>query len=139
MPSNRLLYISENIFKLRVKDQVVGSFLYDRFNETIARVDAVIVEAETYLMRYLVINMGGFMKIQGKKILLPVGVYEFADLGKVKTEWSRESLKDAPAPEDPENVSMDEEEEILGYFDLEPYWVVRSRTESQNSDAETES
>ena len=139
MPSNRLLYISENIFKLRVKDQVVGSFLYDRFNETIARVDAVIVEAETYLMRYLVINMGGFMKIQGKKILLPVGVYEFADLGKVKTEWSRESLKDAPAPEDPENVSMDEEEEILGYFDLEPYCVVRSRTESQNSDAETES
>ncbi|MEE9258654.1 MAG: hypothetical protein V3U37_03840 [Nitrospinaceae bacterium] len=124
MPSNRLLFISENIFRLRKEDRVVGSYLYDKFNQTIARVDGVLAESGTYLPRYLVINFGGFLTIGGKKITLPVEICEFADLGKVKTEWSKESMKDAPAPNSLDDISMDEEELILGYFDLEPYWAV---------------
>ena len=48
MPSSRLLYISENIFKLPRKDRVVGSFLYDKYNEAIARVDGLVVESQTF-------------------------------------------------------------------------------------------
>ena len=45
------------------------------------------------------------------------------DLGKVKTSWSKESIQDAPSPADIEHVTMNEEELILSYFDLEPYWA----------------
>ncbi len=129
-----LIYISENIFNLRVKDQLIGSYLYDRFNEPIARIDAILAESKTYLVRYLVINVGGFLNIHGKKILLPIEVCESADLGKVKTDWLLESLKDAPAPNDPENVTMSEEELILGYFDLKPYWAMRGENLKPDQD-----
>ena len=124
MPSSRLLYIAENIFKLPRQDRVVGSFLYDKYNEASARVDGLVVESQTFLTRYLIINFGGFLKIGGKKITLPVKVCEFADLGTVKTEWTKESMKDAPAPNDIEDTTTDEEELILSYFDLQPNWPV---------------
>lgn len=122
---SQLLYLSENVFRLRRKDHCIGAYLYDKFNQTIARVDGLLVESRTYLPRYLVINFGGFLAISGKKIALPVEVCEFADLGKVKTAWSSDSMKDAPAPVNLEDPTADEEELILGYFDLTPYWVVR--------------
>ncbi|NIT80423.1 MAG: hypothetical protein GWM98_00235, partial [Nitrospinaceae bacterium] len=52
-------------------------------------------------------------------------ICEAVDMGKVKTEWKKESLQDAPTADDVENVSMNEEELILSYFDLEPYWAAR--------------
>ena len=85
----------------------------------------------------MIINFGGFLKIGGKKITLPVKVCEFADLGKVKTEWTKESMKDAPAPNDIEDITTDEEELILSYFDLQPYWSVRPDPGDKSSDPET--
>jgi len=129
MTSSGLKYIDENIAQLQRKDQVVGYYLYGAGGETIARIEGVLVESGTYLCRYLVIRMGGFLKIEGKKIILPIEICEIADLGKVRTEWRKESIKDAPNPEDLQNVSMEEEELILGYFDLEPYWAARPSPE----------
>ncbi|UCD11004.1 MAG: PRC-barrel domain-containing protein [Nitrospinaceae bacterium] len=125
MTSSGLKYIDENIAELQKKDQVVGYYLYGADGEAIARVEAVLVESGTYLCRYIVIRMGGFLKIEGKKIILPIETCEVADLGKVKTEWRKESIMDAPNPVDLLNVTMEEEELILGYFDLEPYWAAK--------------
>ncbi len=130
MTASGLVFIDENISDLQKKDQVIGHYLYGADGETIARVEGVLVESGTFLCRYLAIRMGGFLKIEGKKIILPIEVCEVADLGKVKTEWRKESIKDAPNPEDIEHITMEEEELILGYFDLEPYWAARPATET---------
>ena len=125
MNSSRLLYVAENIHRLNKADRIVGFFLYDKDKEMIARIDGVLLEEKTGLARYIVISQGGFLDIQGKKTLVPREAYEVIDLGEVKTAWSSQSLQGAPAPNDINNITRDEEERILSYFDLQPYWVVK--------------
>ncbi len=123
MTSGRLACISENIFKLREQDRIIGCYLYDEFDEALSRVEALMVEPGTYLPRYLLITLGGTLNVQGKKVLLPIEHCQSVDLGKVKTPWRKESLMNAPTAHDPQNVTMAEEELILDYFDLKPYWA----------------
>jgi hypothetical protein len=122
MTSGRLVPVQENIYKLRQEDRVIGCYLYDEFDEAVSRVEALMVEQGTYLPRYMLITLGGTLNIQGKKVLLPVEHCQSVDLGKVKTSWRKESLLSAPTAKDPKNVTMEEEELILDYFDLKPYW-----------------
>jgi len=119
-----LLHLNENVSRLRREHRCVGAYLYDKFDQTIARVEGLMVEPETYTLRYLVINFGGFLSIRGKRIALPAAVCEFADLGKVKTQWSQESMKDAPGNIEP--LGRDDEERLLAYFDLDPYWTTKT-------------
>jgi hypothetical protein len=138
MTSGRLAYISENIFKLREQDRIIGCYLYDEFDEPLSRVEALMVEPGTHLPRYLLITLGGAINIQGKKILLPIEHCQSVDLGKVKTTWRKESLMDAPTAHDPKNVTIAEEELILDYFDLKPYWAVEPQEETDtDSDPKT--
>jgi hypothetical protein len=53
-----LIQITENVFKLRKTDRIIGFYLYDNFNESIARIDAVLVDNQNYHCFYLVINLG---------------------------------------------------------------------------------
>ncbi len=110
------IYISENTFHLAKKDQVIGFFVYDQFNEAIARVDALLVEPETHCCRYLIINLGGFLNIQGKIIALPHEICEVEDLGKIKTTWRKESLLAAPSPANIHRLTANEDELIQDYF-----------------------
>jgi len=121
MTSGRLVCISENIFKLREQDRIIGCYLYDEFDEALSRIEALVVEPGTYLPRYLLITLGGTLNVQGKKVLLPTERCQPVDLGKVKTCWRKESLMNAPSAHDPQNVTLAEEELILDYFDLKPY------------------
>ncbi|MFQ5450288.1 MAG: helix-turn-helix domain-containing protein [Nitrospinaceae bacterium] len=129
MTQNRLEYISENIFKLREHERWIGNYLYDEFDNVLARIQALLAEPETYRSRYLVVMLGGMLSIEGKTILLPVEVCKPVDMGKVKTAWRKESLMDAPSPLDPRKVSQEEEERILDYFDLEPHWTAEPSPE----------
>jgi len=123
MTSGKLACISENIYKLRQQDRIIGCYLYDEFDEALSRVEALMVEPGTFLPRYLLITLGGTVNVQGKKVLLPIEHCQSIDLGKVKTRWRKESLMNAPTAHDPNNVTMAEEELILDYFDLKPYWA----------------
>ena len=122
MNPNRLLHINDNIHHLSKSDRIVGNYLYDRYNEQVARVDAILVQPTTYLPRYIIITIGGFLGVEGKQILIPMEICEVLDIGKVKANWSKESLKDAPSAVNTRQVTMAEEERILSYFDFEPYW-----------------
>jgi hypothetical protein len=137
MTSGRLVPVQENIHKLRQQDRIIGCYLYDEFDEAVSRVEALMVEKGTYLPRYLLITLGGTLNIQGKKVLLPVEHSQSIDLGKVKTSWRKESLLNAPTANDPKNPTMAEEELILGYFDLKPYWSAEPEEETEDdSDSE---
>ena len=122
MTSNHLRWVNDNIFDLSAEERVVGSYLYDRYNEMIARVQGLLVDPETFEVRYAVIKEGGFLFTEGKLILLPRPHYEVIDMGKIKTRWSRESLQQAPTVTQLEQIPHHEEKMILSYFDLEPYW-----------------
>jgi len=113
-----LNHITENVFKLRKKDRIIGFYLYDKFNETIARIDAVLVDNQIYHGYYLVINMGGFLHVRGKVVVLPLEICEVEDLGKVKTEWPKESMLGAPTPIDIMSVTSREEKLIRDYYGL---------------------
>ena len=113
-----LTHITENVFKLRKTDRIIGFYLYDKFNEPIARIDAVLVDSQSYHSFYLVINLGGFLQVSGKAVVLPVEVCEVKDLGKVKTEWRKESMLGAPAPIDITSLTTLEEELIRDYYAL---------------------
>lgn len=132
MTSDKLVYIAENIFKLRQQDRIIGCYLYDQFDEALSRVEGLMVEPGTYLPRYMMITLGGTVNVQGKIILLPVEHCQSVDLGKVKTTWRKESLMDAPTAHDPQHVTTAEEERILDYFDLKPYWAVEPPEETEN-------
>ena len=114
-----LIQITENVFKLRKTDRIIGFYLYDKFNESIARIDAVLVDSQNYHCFYLVINLGGgSLQVSGKIVVLPVEACEVMDLGKVKTDCRKESMLGAPAPIDIANVTILEEELIRDYYAL---------------------
>ncbi|QPJ61985.1 MAG: PRC-barrel domain containing protein [Candidatus Nitronauta litoralis] len=122
MESNNLKFIDDNIYDLAQEDRVVGSYLYDKYNEQIGRLKGLLVDPESFEVRYAVFIDGGFLFTDGKTILLPRPLFHAIDMGQIKTNWSRESLQHSPAIESLEEISMDDERVILSYFDLEPYW-----------------
>ncbi len=130
MESNNLKFIDDNIFDLAQEDRVVGSYLYDKYNEQVGRLKGLMVEPETFKVRYAVFIDGGFLFTDGKTILLPRSLFQSIDMGQIKTPWSREALQQAPTVESVDDISMNMERVILSYFDLEPYW------ESESADTE---
>jgi hypothetical protein len=115
-----LTHVAENIFDLRKTDRVIGFYLYDKFDASIARIDAVLADSKTYHCYYLVINLGGFLQVQGKAVVLPVEICTVIDLGKVKTAWRKESMVEAPTPINIHNITTGEEELIRDYYGLPP-------------------
>jgi hypothetical protein len=52
-----LTNIKGNVFKLWKIDRIIGFYLYDRFNELITRIDAELVDSQSYQSFYLVIKL----------------------------------------------------------------------------------
>jgi len=117
-----LLHIKDNIFNLRVLDRIVGGYLYDSMNDEMGRIGGLLVEPETYRPRYLVYVNGGLMFTEGKTIILPREMYEPIGSARVKSSKKKESIQQAPSPRDFDRLTREDEQLILSYFDLEPYW-----------------
>ncbi len=113
-----LTHITENVFKLKKADRIIGYYLYDKFDESIARIDALLVDSQSYHSLYMIINLGGFLQVRGKAVVLPVEVCEVKDLGKVKTEWRKESMLGSPSPINIMSMTNSEEELIRDYYAL---------------------
>lgn len=120
--SNNLLYIDDNIYDLPQEERLVGGYLYDKHNQELGRLQGLLVDADNLTVRYAVFTEGGFLFTDGKTILLPRPLYHAIDMGKIKIDWSRESLQQAPTIHSLEDISKSEERAILSYFDQEPYW-----------------
>lgn len=120
--SNDLLFIDDNIFDLPAEERMVGGYLYDKHNEELGRLKGLLVDRESLAVRYGVYIEGGFLFTEGKTILLPRDLYHPIDMGKVRIDWSRESLQQAPTIHSLEDITRAEERAILSYFDQEPYW-----------------
>jgi hypothetical protein len=113
-----LTHIKGNLFKLRKIDRIIGFYLYYRFNELIARIDAALVYRQSYQSFYLVIKLGEFILVSRKIVVLPVEICEMKDLGQVKIKWGKESMLRAPALIDITNRTTIEEELIRDHYAL---------------------
>jgi len=122
MPNSSLLYITENIAHLLKDEQIIGHYIYDVFGENLGRVNGLLVDRNSYFPRYLVYTQGGVLSTVGKTILAPHEMYETPEFGKVKLLQSLQWIKDIPAPHDIENLTVEEEELVLDYYNLPVYW-----------------
>ena len=124
MTPSPLKYIDDNIYSLYPGNRIVGYYLYDLQNELVGRIQGLMVDPESYTPKYLVLTVGGFLFTEGKIVLLPKDHYETLELGKVKTSWRRDSIHQSPSINDVRSLTLEKEQMILGYFDLQPYWDV---------------
>ncbi len=124
MTPSPLKYINDNIYSLYPEHRIVGFYLYDIHDEMVGRIQGLMVDPESYTPRYLVLTIGGFLFTDGKIILFPRDHYESLELGKVKTSWRRDSIQQSPSINDVQLLTLEREQVILGYYDLEPYWDV---------------
>ena len=124
MTPSPLKYIDDNIHSLYPENRIVGFYLYDLHDEMVGRIQGLMVDPESYHPRYLVLTIGGFLFTEGKIVLLPKNHYETLNMGKVKTSWRRSSIQQSPSINNVHSLSLENEQTILGYYDLEPYWDV---------------
>ena len=124
MTPSPLKYVDDNIFNLLSDERVIGFYLYDNLNQEVERIKGLLVDPDTYKPRYLVIKIGGLMFTEGKLVLVPRAMYEPDGLGRARVDWSRESLQQGPYIQNIQHLTREEEQVILSYFDLEPYWDV---------------
>ena len=124
MTPSPLKYIDDNVYSLYAENRIVGFYLYDLHGEMVGRIQGLMVDPETYHPRYLVLTIGGFLFTEGKIVLFPRDHYETSEMGKVKTSWRRDSIQQSPSINSVDSLSLEQEQAILGYFDLEPYWDV---------------
>lgn len=124
MTPSPLKYINDNIYSLYPDNRIVGFYLYDIQDEMVARIQGLMVDPESYNPRYLVLTIGGFLFTDGKIVLFPKDHYETVKMGKVKTSWRRDSIQQSPSINDAQSLTLEKEQMILGYYDLEPYWDV---------------
>ena len=116
MTENRLKYTTENLFLIDKEERIVGEYLYDNSKELIGKIDGLVVELPEHITKFLVITQGGFLNIQGKKILVPRKACEIKDIGKVTTSLSKQTIQSAPSPYDIYNLLKSEELLIMDYF-----------------------
>jgi hypothetical protein len=119
-----LKYIDDNIHNLYPDNRIVGFYLYDVHSELVGRIQGLMVDPESYHLRYLVLTIGGFLFTEGKIVLFPKDHYETGEMGKVRTSWRLDSIQQSPSIDSIQSLSLEKEQIILGYFDLEPYWDV---------------
>jgi len=119
-----LKYIDDNIYSLYPENRIVGFYLYDIYNEMVGRIQGLMVDPENYNPRYLVLTIGGFLFTDGKIVLFPRDHYETLEMGKIKASLRRDSIQQSPSINNVHSLTLEKEQAILGYYDLEPYWDV---------------
>jgi sporulation protein YlmC with PRC-barrel domain len=103
--------------------RVIGYYIYDSMDKDIASVSDLLVDSETKRPRYALIEVGGFLSIRGKKILIPWGALRRGGMSRLNVNNIMENVLAAPTPMNPLNPTRVEEESIHRHFNAEFYWL----------------
>jgi hypothetical protein len=112
---------SENDDHLRSADEVIKYQIQAR-DDQVGHVDDLILEEETWTVRYLVVNTRKLLP--GKKVLIPPKWIE-------RIDWSTEScqidlpaelIKNGPLYDPTEPVNREIEERLYDYYGRPQYW-----------------
>lgn len=103
--------------------RVAGYYVYDSMDKDIANIRELLVDSETRRPRYVLIEVGGFLSIRGKKILIPWGALRRGGMSRLNVNNLMENVLAAPTPMNPLNPTLVEEESIHRHFNVEFYWL----------------
>ena len=103
--------------------RVIGYYIYDSMDKDIASVRELLVDSEIRRPRYAVIEVGGFLSIRGKKILIPWGALTRGGMSRLNVNNIMENVMAAPSPMDPLKPTREEEASIHRHFNTEFYWL----------------
>jgi len=110
-------------FDLASHHRVIGYYVYDEMENDVADIREMLVDEQTHVPRYVIIEIGGLLAIRGKKILIPWNALIKGGISRLDVACSQEQVQHAPTPMDYLNPTREEEESIHRYFNAEPYWL----------------
>ncbi|MGK7345248.1 MAG: PRC-barrel domain-containing protein [Candidatus Nitrospinota bacterium M3_3B_026] len=116
-------------YDLSPQDRVIGYYVYDSMERDVAGVRDLLVDEDTHKPRYAIIEVGGFLSIRGKRVLLPWSALVKAGMSRLDINCSLEHIAAAPMVMDPYNPTVAEEESLSRHFNAEPYWEAGEETE----------
>lgn len=115
-------------FNLLPPYRVVNYYIYDIMNKDVAAIQDILVDADRRVPRYVIVEIGGFLAIRGKKILVPWNALKKGGLSRMDVNCVAEHIIYAPSPFDPLAPTAVEEESVHRHFNVEPYWVDEPET-----------
>lgn len=117
-----LVTASSISYDLSPQGRVIGYYVYDSMERDVADVRDLLVDEQTHKPRYALIEVGGFLSIRGKRVLLPWSALTRAGMSRLDINCSLEHIAAAPMLMDPLNPTAAEEESLHSHFNAEPYW-----------------
>ncbi len=108
----------------------------DSTGKTVAPVLDLLYDPEARDVRYVMVEIGGLLRISGKRLLIPASLFIRAGSGQVQVLVSQEMLASSPAPEDAENPTRSEEEAVFSYFETTPYWEPQGLLKKRKKEGE---
>ncbi len=111
-------------FDLHPLHRVIGYYIYDEMDKDIADIRDLLVDEETHVPRYAIIEIGGFLSIRGKKILIPWVALKKGGISRMDINCSEEHIAYTPVPKEELKPTQPEEESIHFHFSVEPYWLM---------------
>ncbi|VAX24024.1 hypothetical protein MNBD_NITROSPINAE02-2216 [hydrothermal vent metagenome] len=114
--------------------RVKGYYLYDEEENEVAEIRDILVDSHTRKPRYVTIEVGGFLAIEGKKLLIPWNSLKKAGLSRLDINCSQEQIMLSPVALDQTNPTREEEESIHNHFHVEPYWINEPSEEEKTED-----
>jgi sporulation protein YlmC with PRC-barrel domain len=108
---------------LRSTKDVTGYTIQARDGE-IGQVSDFILDDESWTIRYLVVDTGGWLP--GKKVLVPPPWIEQVSWAEaaVSVDLSRDTIKNGPEWDPDAPISREYEERLHGYYGRSPYWAL---------------
>lgn len=118
-----LITASSINFDLLPMDRVVGYYIYDEEDKDVADIRDLLIDKKTHKPIYAIIEIGGFLSIAGKKLLIPWTALTKGGISRMNINCASEHITHTPVAHDQLNPTRVEEESIHFHFSLEPYWV----------------
>jgi hypothetical protein len=109
-------------FDLAQQHHVIGYYIYDNMERDVAGIRNLLVDQQTHVPRYAVIEIGGMLSIAGKKLLIPWKALKRGGISRLNIGIPSEQIQSAPLPLSQMAPTRVEEESIHLFFKVEPYW-----------------
>lgn len=93
--------------------------------DEVGRASDMIFDAKEWTLRYVVIDLGGWLK--NKKAVIPLSLFKKEiDWSKtsITLDTSKEKLEAMPSPDSVDLITEEHEDEVHRYFGVPPYWAV---------------
>ncbi len=118
-----LITASSINFDLLPPNRVIGYYIYDEEEKDVTDIRDLLVDDKTHEPRYAIIEIGGFLSIAGKKLLIPWVSLVKGGMSRMDINCSAEHMAYTPLAHDQLNPTREEEESIHFHFSAEPYWI----------------